>query len=395
MKIFYFAVLLILLIPNISAAHFIVGIVNNALDGTAANDHIVVLWNPAVGENDNLTDIIGPNGNSGADNIFMIDCELLNAGCNVGNEIRVKVINNGDNYIADYVNLTVTGAGYDTAPNLTLSSPSNITSVVVDDSIAVPADEIDLTAASNRTVICEAIVEGLDGNYLQNATAIFFDNANSNYGDSDDNNDHYTNNSCYINASYGNENQSQVLCNFEISYYANPGTWECILKVVDSFNISSNKSDITSINTLLSIGLPSAADFGVVNATEVSNEFKLNVTNYGNLKINLSLLGFAIYEGDNLSMNCTFGATKNISVIYTKYNLTDSNTSTMTLSEFQLYYSDLTDSPTVKKFDLDYRKQDSYNEATRETYWRIYVPAVASGSCQGKIVFGASNAAGT
>jgi len=72
-----------LVLPFCSAAHYIVGIVNDARDQTSANDRTVVLWNPANGINDNLTDIIGVNGNSGADNIYMIDCELLDNECDI------------------------------------------------------------------------------------------------------------------------------------------------------------------------------------------------------------------------------------------------------------------------------------------------------------------------
>jgi hypothetical protein len=156
--LFCFLILIIIALPLLSAAHYILGIVNNALDGTAANDHIVVLWNPAVGENDNLTDIIGPNGNSGVNNNYRIDCELLNAGCNIGDEIRVKVLNNGDNYIIDYVNLTVTGAENDTAPNLTLNSPPN-------SSLNAPINYANFSS----TVQFNCSAGDLDGN-LANAT---------------------------------------------------------------------------------------------------------------------------------------------------------------------------------------------------------------------------------
>ena len=114
---------LILFIPLVSAAHYIVGYVEDALDGTAANGHTVVLWNPNNGINDNLTDIIGPSGNSGVDNIYMIDCELLSQPCKVGDNLSVKVINNGDNYISEIENVTVQGLGYDVVENLSLNSP--------------------------------------------------------------------------------------------------------------------------------------------------------------------------------------------------------------------------------------------------------------------------------
>jgi len=109
---------------NISAAHYIVGIVQDSRDGQAfANNHEVILWNPLESINDNLTDIIGPFGNSGVDNFYMIDCELLNKGCNISSILSLSVLNNGDGYISYTKNITITGAGFDIVENLTLNSP--------------------------------------------------------------------------------------------------------------------------------------------------------------------------------------------------------------------------------------------------------------------------------
>ena len=67
-RIFFISMFLIFLIGFSSAAHYIVGIVNDAKDGTPADDLTVTLWNPLNGLSDNLTDIVGVNGNSGTNN---------------------------------------------------------------------------------------------------------------------------------------------------------------------------------------------------------------------------------------------------------------------------------------------------------------------------------------
>jgi len=121
------SMIFLLTISSISASHFIIGRVNNALDGTSANSHTIVMWNPTIGVNDNQTDIIGQTGNSGVDNLYMIDCELLNTPCQVGDNLSVKVLNTGDNYLTNTINVTVTGAGFDVADNLSLNSPPNAT----------------------------------------------------------------------------------------------------------------------------------------------------------------------------------------------------------------------------------------------------------------------------
>jgi len=117
--------LIALAMPFVSAAHYVVGIVNEARDGASANGRSVVLWNPIVGINDNQTDIIGIGGNSGIDNVYMIDCELLSNSCSIGNILKVKVLDNGDGRTSYDASVTVTGAGYDVAPELTLNSFPN------------------------------------------------------------------------------------------------------------------------------------------------------------------------------------------------------------------------------------------------------------------------------
>ncbi len=389
-----FAILLML--PMCYAAHYIVGFVEDAKDGTSANDHTILLWNPSIGIVDNLTDIIGVNGNSHVNNIYMIDCELLTNECEIGNNLTLKVINNGDNYVSEEKNVTVTGAGYDLVDGLTLNSPPNVTSIVVDDDITIPLDEIDLIPADTKNVTCRAIITEYDGeNSLVNATARFFDNVDSDYNAEDDNNHHYTNNSCFMNYSYGNSDEVEVICKFDVWYYANSQNWNCTLNVEDNLSASSKGSDLSFVNTLLALGLDSFIEFTEVDNGNVSSESKINVTNYGNVKINLSLSGYGSVENDKNAMVCSEGTIKNISIEYEKFNLTSSNEGVIDLSEFETKYVNLTSSPTVKKFNLDYRKDDLVNDAINLTYWRIYVPQGVSGNCQGNIIFGAVQAPGS
>ena len=388
----FILIMFIFNLQTISAAHYMVGVVNDALDGTSANGYEVVLWNPANGIDDNLTDIIGPSGNSGANNTYMIDCELLNTPCTIGDEIRVKVLNNGSDYITDYVNATVTGAGFDIMPNLTLNSPPVPLNITLDDSFSIPSGEIDLTPATTTDVFCSGVIYEYDGDSsLINVSARFFDNSTSFYEDIDDKNYHYANDTCELNISYGNSNESFFNCTFSVEYYANSGNWTCEVKAYDNLSISGRGGNATKINPLLAISVPSTLDYGTVNATEVSLEQIANVTNMGNVMMNLSLSGYAVSEGDGLAMNCTLGSIKNISIDYEKYNLTASNPGELTLSEFEVNYTNLTSNSVTEKFNLDYRRNDTsaYIDDTNATYWRIYVPVGVAGTCTGNIVFGA------
>lgn len=116
-------ILLIFLLSFCSAEHNITGFIENAKDETPANGHTILLWNPLVGIQDNLSDIIGPTGNSGINNGYSIDCELLDAPCQVDDILTVKVINNGDNYVSEEGNITVTSSPEDSVENITLNSP--------------------------------------------------------------------------------------------------------------------------------------------------------------------------------------------------------------------------------------------------------------------------------
>jgi len=127
---------------------------------------------------------------------------------------------------------------------------------------------------------------------------------------------------------------------------------------------------------------------------ELTDESAIEVINYGNVKINLSLSGYAFEENDGYAMNCSEGDIRNISIENEKYNLTQSNVGDISLTEFESKYKNLTSYPVVNEFNLDYRNDDLTNNAINSTYWRIYVPSGISGNCQGNIVFGAVQAPG-
>jgi len=280
-------------------------------------------------------------------------------------------------------------------PNATVTSELEIGfSAPIVESVNIEFGTISLTANSTKLVNCSAIIVDYDNETdLDTVSAVFFDNTESAYGDSDDNNEHYTNISCVINSSYGDINTVAVSCFYEIQYYANPGTWNCTVDVNDSQDFTGSNSNTSQIQTLLGISLPSSIDYGTVDATRASSENRTNVTNVGNVALNLSLEGYALAPGDGQAMNCTIGNLKNISIMYEKYNLTESNSlDTANLSAFDVNYSNLTTSAVVKTFNLDYRKNDSdyMADAYNTTYWRIYVPTGVGGTCRGNIVFGAT-----
>jgi hypothetical protein len=155
--LFFFIFLSVLFLPVCSAAHYIAGMVENAKDGTEANGHTILLWNPAIGIQDNISDIIGLSGNSQADNIYMIDCELLEGGCNINDTLSLKVINNGDNYVSEERKVNVSGWGYDIVDSITLNSPPTTT-------LIFPGS---LSNISDSSIIFNCSVSDLDNNLIE------------------------------------------------------------------------------------------------------------------------------------------------------------------------------------------------------------------------------------
>ena len=121
-KLFLFFFIFFYFFGFVSASHYVVGYVNDALSGEAAEGKTILLWNPSVGINENLIEIVGLSGSAKMENMYMFDCALLPSGCNIGDVLGLKVINNGDGYVSSSVFVNITAAGYDFVNNLTLNS---------------------------------------------------------------------------------------------------------------------------------------------------------------------------------------------------------------------------------------------------------------------------------
>ncbi len=290
-------------------------------------------------------------------------------------------------------------------PNTTVITQLEIGNVfpdVINVSIDDDAETITLTPNATTTVNCIAIIRDYNGDSdIAEVNATFYDSVASSSNDADDNNYHYTNSSCELIADTGEYNgyaddpyHSMANCTFELEYYANPQDWICNVTVADNVSWTGSNTDSITVSQLLAIGVPDTIDYGTVNATYVSDESIANITNYGNMVINLSLEGYGVTQGDGTAMNCTLGNIGNISIDYEKYNLTSTTAGALSLSEFEATYINLSSTAIIKQFELGVRLNDTFNEAINSTYWRIYVPRGVAGTCDGTIIFGATVAEG-
>lgn len=377
--------LLITILPLVSSAHWIVGYVQDAADATSPNGRTIRLLD--MNTTQEMLGIVGPTGQSGTSNVYMMDCELLQTPCVIGDVLSLNLTSDGSGYNSDTVNVTVTSAGFDIAPNITMTTPLELQNVTVDDIFTSPENEIDLITNSTAKVFCTGVIETYtDINSIDNVTSILYASS-STLQASDDNNNHYSNNTCNINKTYGTASQGFFNCSFDVEYYANSEGWTCQATVTNNLSVSSSGSDATSINPLLSIWVNDTVNFSTVDVTTVSDERTLQVINLGNVKINLSIYGYGQTPGDGNSMVCT---RQNLTIGDTKYNLSQSNSGPISLNQADSLYTNLSSFATTEPYGLNFRQNDISNEAFNNTYWRVYVEKQSLDNCQGNIIIGAT-----
>jgi hypothetical protein len=252
-----------------------------------------------------------------------------------------------------------------------------------------------LVPNSTKTVTCTSVVQDYNGeDTIASLKGVLYSSGSS-LNSVDDKNDHYTNSSCSVINTFGSyagiaDDQWTALgvCTFNLEFFSDPGNWTCNLNLTDNTNLSDSSSSNFSVSELLSMGLPDYVNYGVVNSTYVSSEVPVQIINYGNVKLDLSLSGYGSSVNDGYAMSCTHGA-KEIPIGYQKYTLGNSITGAISLTEFNQFYTNLTTFSNTANYNLNYRHNDITNDAMNYTYWRIYVPRNVAGSCSGNIVFGA------
>ncbi len=261
------------------------------------------------------------------------------------------------------------------------------------------ADSVDLIAEYNTSINCTVVVTDNNGEndvILVNATFYEINGTTGSNGYSEgspnDNNYHYYIDNCTLDTSYGNEYEVEALCQFNITYYANNATWICEASAEDSGQFTGKANDSIVVNELVALHVPTSINYGQVDALAVSWENATNVTNMGNVDIDLNLDGYADYDGDGRAMTCTSGSIGNISIEHEKYNITNSTVGlTLSLAEVDITYTNLSDTAVFNDINISQRQEDSMNgtDDYQTTYWRIYVPDGVAGTCQGNITFAA------
>lgn len=256
----------------------------------------------------------------------------------------------------------------DTRVNIS-GSPPVITEVVLPTAITLTAGEL-------TTVTCNVSVRDYNGgNDVTGMNATFF-TAPSISGSPDDNNTHYSNASCAVSGGPSG-NYVNYTCDFQVEYYATNGTWTCNASVIDNKNLTDDGSNTTTINALYALNVTPLLDYGEVDAGDIVGNITANVTNLGNLPINITVQGYGSTPGDNLAFICEFG---NLTVEVQHFAANDS----AAFNDKQVLSSSFQDI-----FNMTINKTVDGSPAVNSTWWELYIDPLqaAAGGCNGTLVF--------
>jgi hypothetical protein len=261
---------------------------------------------------------------------------------------------------------------------------------------------ITLNAGTTQSVVC--IVQIMDfngGNTINgtmgsgvNATFYYYLNQSSN---PNDNNVHYTNSTCSQNGS-ANGYLVNWSCAFDVWYYANNGTWRLNATVTDThnwyyrggLNFTVWGVGNATINSLYALNVTSLIDYGQLAVGDTSAPVTANVTNFGNMNINVTVFGYGndtdSVSNRNLAMACE---QRNISISNERYSLS----SATAYDAMTMLAGVSTPAPQISGLTIMQQTNDS-QQVINSTYWRLYVNVSTNpfGICNGTVVFSAETA---
>lgn len=242
-----------------------------------------------------------------------------------------------------------------------------------------------LTANGTSTIICNATIfeyNGVDDINLTNAT--LYDADETTTGGADDNNNHYTNSTCGPSncAAVGSSAVNfSCECGFSVKYYANNGTnWKCNFTVKDDYNLTSSKENTTTLDGLIALYTPDEIDYGNLSVSQTSEDKELNVTNVGNIDINISVRAYANATGianENLSMNCDFGY---IFDYYQRWAIVGGTP--------WAQMKNVSNISTMINLTIPQKTEDNVqSNGANATFWKLQIPYTIGGMCNGSLEF--------
>jgi len=287
----------------------------------------------------------------------------------------------------NYKNVTV-------RTNLTIThSKPDVLNVNVSEALNLSARNITVNAGGMKTVICNATVRSWEGfNDFSKVNATLYNSATSNHSALDNNNSHYTNTSCTLNSSlaFGAPFTGWFVCSFDVIYYANSGNWICNVTASNSYtvinsNFTGSGYGNTTFYPVYAINLTDGIDYGGVAVEDYSTLDRpaaiANLTNLGNMNINISVEGYGAARGDGLAMVCNLSG--NITVDNEKF-------STVNGTIYGAKTSLVGTAGGINIPGLTMPKQINSTLVKNSTYWQLYIPPNPAGNCTGVVIFTAT-----
>jgi len=279
----------------------------------------------------------------------------------------------------NYKNVTV-----HTNVTITHSKP-DVLNVSVYDAQNYSIKNITIVAGNYKKIYCNATVRSWEGfNDISAVNATLYNFVVSNQSASDNFNAHYSNSSCTLNGSITGL-IGWFMCSFDVIYFANNGTWICNVTISNSYtqinnNFTGSGFGSTLFYPVYALNVTDGIDYGGVAVEDYSApDRQANITNLGNMGINISVEGYAVNRSDGLAMICNLNG--NITVDNEKFS---SKNGTSYPSK-----TSLTSSPGgILIPNLTMAKQTNVSIlSANSTYWQLYVPANPAGNCTGNIIF--------
>ncbi len=260
-------------------------------------------------------------------------------------------------------------------------------------SVTMTPAAVDLTPGNTTQVNCTGYVWDYNGFADVNVTEAILYHSTVVSTDADDNNNHYTltGANCSCNQTGSSDTNATCICPFDVWYYATNGTWTCNMTISDKggnateriYNFNSSNEGTGVINTVVGINVPAELDYGNLSVTETSTEKVANISNFGNVPINISVRGYGGTDSTaqhNLSMICAYG---NMTMEKEKWSLVSGTAYASMIA--------LTNESVSLNWTLPVRtNDDGYGMDTNSTYWRLEVPLTVGGNCNGTLEFTAN-----
>jgi len=198
----------------------------------------------------------------------------------------------------------LTGAATSQTPSTTVTISNSAPSV----DGCVTTNPITLGAGpDNTTVWCNCTVYDANGwadvNF-SNATFYNYTNTTSGYFNTSN---RYINYSCVNRSVSGDANRKYFNCSFSVTYFATPsggGFWTCNFSVNDTGGYPAFNATNTTLASLVAVGNdPSTINYGSLSPGATSAAQYDNVTNFGNVRIDLKIEGINLTSSGKPDIN--------------------------------------------------------------------------------------------